>query len=74
MIYNPKELPETCFNKGMKEKIVNRYNLTLNQMDSIDMNELFKTILNYFDPEKKTQYNFEFIKSDQNDFIDLLNK
>ena len=43
-------------------------------MNSIDMNELFKTILNYFDPEKKTQYNFEFIKSDQNDFIDLLNK
>ena len=24
--------------------------------------------------ENKTQYDFEFIKSDQNDFIDLLNK
>lgn len=74
LIYNPKELPETCFKKGMKEEIVNRYNLTINQMNSIDMNELFKTILNYFAPENKTQYNFEFIKSDQNDFIDLLNK
>lgn len=74
LIYNPTKLPEACFKKGMKEKIVNRYDLTLNQMNSIDMNELFKTILNYFDPEKKTQYNFKFIKSDQNDFIDLLNK
>ena len=61
LLFGGKKIPELMqglgkgvksFKKGMKEEIVNRYNLTLNQMNSIDMNELFKTILNYFDPEK----------------------
>lgn len=74
LTYNPTEIPETFFVKGMKEKIVSRYNKMQIQMNSIDMNGLFKTILKYFEPEQKTKYSFEYVKADQNDFLDLLNQ
>ncbi len=85
LIFNPSYLPESCFEKNMKEKVLERYHETLREMESIPMDRLFATIYKHISKKhtcektcfakytcEKDCFTFSFMSADQTNFKDFI--
>lgn len=70
VIYNPHEIPDSYFINNSKDKIIKRYNDTLDEIKCLDINKLFDVVFDFFNKNKECiNYKFTFSTTDQNMFL-----